>query len=355
MNARRTIPYLLVAVVYAALFLAYRAVVPAIEKGHGGPGPEFRRFAALNDEMRQVHEALREVMIRDSILPLIPPSPGIVSLLPDSGNPQTEYLRRLAQRESRPGVEVAIPILAVPVDYALSSEIPQAFSTSRYYAGERPAGAPYCAVVVPYFDTHPPHNAIRGSVLGPCKVWARHGAAGPHIGDWMRNTRGEFALAEVSHVVHVDDYEVPYARRFGSQFWGSFESRRCRAGDTAACERAVTAVDSSSGIVPGIAMTADRWYMPRVAPGDAALLIDLENEFGSERFQQFWKSPEPVSKAFEAAFGVALGEWVLDWSEARYGAISIGARMKLDTILLSLIFIGLFAALAVATVRGRRI
>jgi hypothetical protein len=358
MNARRVAPYAVVVFIYGAFFLVYRAIVPAMEEGYRGPSAEFRRVARLNDEARQLVEALREVMLRDSILPLIPTAPGIVTLLPDSDNAQTEYLRRVAQREVQRDVDVAIPIFGVPSSYALSSDFPMGLSSARYYAGDRASGAPYCAVVVPLSNSRPQHRAISGSILGPCGVWARHGAAGPHIEEWMRNTRGAFASNETSRM--VGDYselfaEIPYARRFGSQFWGSFESRRCRAGDRAACERAVISADSSRGMPAGIAMTADRWYMPRVAPGDAGLLEDLEEQFGRERFRRFWKSPEPVGKAFEAAFGLALGQWVHDWSEARYGPITVGSRMKLETILLSLIFIGLFTALAVATVRGRRI
>jgi hypothetical protein len=355
MNARRMLPYVILAIVYAGLFLAYRAIIPSIEQEYRGPSPEFWRVARLNDEVRQVSEALREVMIRDSVLPLIPVTPGIVTLMPDSGDAQTGYLRRLAQREGQSD-EVAIPIMGVSPNYALTSEIPMGITSARYYAGDRPTGASYCAVVVPFFNMRPPEG-IRGSLLGPCKVWARHGPAGPHIAEWMRNTRGAFALDETSRVVadYLEYDGIPYARRFGSQFWGSFESRRCQAGDAEACTRAVTRVDSTSGIATSIAMSADRWYMPRVAAGDAGLLRDLETQFGTERFRQFWQSGQPVEQAFEAAFGVALGEWVHDWSEARYGPITLGSRMKADTIVLSLIFIGLFTALALATVRGRRI
>jgi hypothetical protein len=357
MNVRRIVPYAAVVILYAALFWGYRALMPAIDNEYRGPSQEFRRMASLNDEVRQIHGALREVLIRDSILPLIPPTPGVVSLLPDSSNPRTKYLQRLVQRESRTNVDVAIPIIGVSVNYAILSDLPDAFSAPRYYAGERSGSAPYCAVVVPEYNTQLPHHAMRGNLLGPCRLWARHGAAGPHITEWMKNTRGEFAQDEMAPII-VDFFELegePFARRFGSQFWGSFESRRCRAGNPAACERAVTASDSSRGNTWGVAMTGERWYMPRVAPGDARLLADMEQQFGTQPFRRFWKSEAPVNEAFEAAFGVALGEWVLDWSEKRYGPITVGARMKPGTILLSLIFIALFTALAVATVRGRRV
>jgi hypothetical protein len=354
MKPHALMPYAALAIVYTGFFLAYRALVPAIEQGYSGPRPEFRRFAKIQEEVRQQGEVLRDVLVRDSILPLIPSEAGIAAMLPDSGSGRTEYLRRIAQRESARKLEVAIPIIGVSVNYAIFPDIPQALSSSRYYAGVGTGGVPYCAVVIPFFRSEALFNTRSASLLGPCNVWARHGAAGRHIRQWMHDTRGQFAIDENSRVI-AEYEETLFARQFGSQFRGTFESRRCRAGDRAACERAVIKADTSGGMPAGIAMTADRWYMPRVAPGDAGLLADLETQFGSERFQRFWKSPEPVEKAFEAAFGVALGQWVQDWSEARYGPITLGSRMKLETVLFSLIFIGLFTALAVATVRGRRI
>lgn len=354
MSLRRVVPYAVIAVVYAALFFAYRGFMPALERGYDGPSPEARRFADLHFELRQQGVALRDVLIRDSILPLIPREAGVVNMLPDADSWRTEYLRRVAEREAPGALEVSIPIMGVSVGFANFPEIPEALSSLNYYAGERAGGAPYCAVVVPYFKANPQFSTRRGNLLGPCRVWARHGAAGPHIAEWMVVTGGAFARDEWSGFDF--EYEgATYARRFGSEFWGSFESRRCRAGDDAACEHAVVGVDSSARMAPRFSMSGTGHFMPRIAPGEGGLLADMEKEFGSERFQRFWKSPEPVEQAFEAAFGVSLGQWVIDWSEARYGRTTIGSRLKLETIFLSLIFMGLFAGLAVATARGRRI
>lgn len=354
MGLARAVPYALVVVVYAALFFVYRGLMPALERGYGGPSPELRRFAQMHSEVRQHGVALRDVLIRDSILPLIPREAGVMTMLPDPGSQRAEYLRRVAEREAPGTLDVSIPIMGVSVDFANSPDIPDALSSTAYYAGDRAGGAPYCAVVIPYFQNNPVFSTRQGNLLGPCRVWARHGAAGPHITKWMLTTGGGFAQGEISRF-DFDYGEEIYYSRFGSEFWGSFESRRCRAGDVAACKRAVIGLDSSARMIPRTSMTGTGHYMPRIAPGEGGLLADMEMEFGSERFQRFWKSREPVEQAFEAAFGVSLGKWVLDWSEARYGRSTIGSRLKLDTVLLSLMFMGLFAGLAVATVRGRRI
>lgn len=350
MKIRRFAPYIVIALVYATLFLGYRTLVPALERGYRWAGPEARRFASLRNELRMNAEALRDVMLRDSILPLIPARPGLAIMLPDSGGDRIEYLRRVAEREVPAGTDVAIPVMGVSVDYANFSEIPDAFSSRRYYAGDRAAAAPYCAIVVPYMMAEPVFSTRHGSLLGPCRLWARHGSAGPHVAEWMRDTRGQFA-----HEAQWfdDEYDgLPFSGWFGSHFWGSFDGRRCRAGDAGACADALLREDTS---IVGSSLSQRDFYMPRIAPGEARLLADMEREFGPERFQRFWQSPQPVEQAFEAAFGIALGEWIVGWSEARYGPLTIGSRMKLETILLSLLFIGLFTGLAIATVRGRRI
>lgn len=352
MKVRRFVPYVVTAVLYASLFLAYRTLMPVIERGYYGPSPEARRFATLRHELRINAEALRDVMIRDSILPLIPKQPGLAIMLPDSGSHPTEYLRRVAGREVVGVSEVAVPIMSVSVNYGNVAEIPDAFHSTRYYAGDRENGAPYCAVVVPYFNADPMFNARRGSLVGQCKVWMRYGSAGSHVAAWMRNTGGHFALTDAFWWFDVE-YAPPSSRQqFRSQFMEPFESRRCRAGDLTACTRTVVGVDPGTASTPTLSIGH---RVPWRNSADAGLVVDMEREFGPERFQRFWKSPRPVDQAFEAAFGVGLGEWVQEWSETRYGPITIGSRMKVETILLSLLFIGLFIGLAVATAHGRRI
>jgi len=61
---------------------------------------------------------------------------------------------------------------------------------------------------------------------------------------------------------------------------------------------------------------------------DDYLLSDVAAEFGAERFAAFWTSDEDVPEAFEAAFGIPLGEWVVSWSDAHFARTAAGPAIS---------------------------
>ena len=56
-----------------------------------------------------------------------------------------------------------------------------------------------------------------------------------------------------------------------------------------------------------------------VSEFEAYLFDDLEREFGHEAFARFWSSENEVSEAFEEAFGISTGEWMVDWLDRTRG------------------------------------
>lgn len=80
----------------------------------------------------------------------------------------------------------------------------------------------------------------------------------------------------------------------------------------------------------------------------ASMLADVEAEFGSEAFARFWRSSEPVPGAFQEAFGVELGDWVLGWADREIGHFRAGPAPRAATMgwsLLTLMLLSGFAGL----------
>jgi len=88
---------------------------------------------------------------------------------------------------------------------------------------------------------------------------------------------------------------------------------------------------------------------------DDYLLADLEAEFGPDRFQRFWSSELELPEAFEAAFGVGLGEWVITWVDANMRISPAGPGMSKSAALGGILALSLFAAMAGAWARRRRV
>ena len=88
-------------------------------------------------------------------------------------------------------------------------------------------------------------------------------------------------------------------------------------------------------------------------PGlDAFLLFALEEEFGTDRFGAFWRSPQEPAEAFHEAFGEPMGAWVMRWLRSYMDPTPRGPGVPAQATLFSLLALGLLAGVAVRY--GRR-
>lgn len=188
-------------------------------------------------------------------------------------------------------------------------------------------GVPYCFRVL---RVHHPVRASRrglpmgvtyGAALGACRVVARHGLPGEGVLAWLE--RGGIAFAALPA---GDPRRPPFEA--GMRPWAALgpsatlDPERCLAGIPEGCTAAFLdpAPDDeasrearrivASAPVVGTARLAFRSVFGRA---DDYLLADLEAAFGPERFAAFWTSAADVPEAFEAAFGLPVGDWLAGW------------------------------------------
>jgi hypothetical protein len=262
-------------------------------------------------------------------------------------------------------------------------------SYEEFYAGSVD-GTAYCLLAYPirwqfshtYRDLVPalpvggPIDSAN-NMLGPCVFHLRYGHPSEAIFQWLRNGGYRMAQEQVSlqarrnweQYMDWADYHGAFGIRIGyfSQA-NTVNAQACLAGDSQACERSIRDVvnprsegreyySARFGIpVSQVDMPVSYYdYSWGVYAGfDRSLLADIENEFGAERFQRFWTSEGEMAVAFESAFGVPLGEWIMEWAQERLGKIETTPALPLQASALSLLIMGLFAAL-VGVVSQRRV
>ncbi|MCK5650045.1 MAG: hypothetical protein KAJ42_01650 [Gemmatimonadetes bacterium] len=267
--------------------------------------------------------------------------------------------------------------------------IPTYYSAyEEFYAGSMD-GISYCLLAFPvrgrfssaYRNLQPALPEVEAmaganNMLGPCVFHLRYGHPSEAVFQWLRDGGYRLAQEQVSYEArrqleyYRDLYDVNrvFGIRIGYRF--SIDAEACLAGDADACERSI--VDIANPRSDGREFYAARFGIPvsqvdmpvsyydyRYFWGlyggfDRALLADIETEFGPERFQRFWTSEEEFAEAFESAFGVPLGDWVMKWAQERLGKIETTPTLPLQASALSLLIMGLFAAL-VGVVAQRRV
>lgn len=225
-------------------------------------------------------------------------------------------------------------------------------------------GSPYCYVVEP--ERYPATNgALRYTrTLDGCAWHAKYGMPGPAVAEWLE--AGAFDFAAEGRVADVDAVLGP-----ASPDWIPFGMLRpsseplvvaaCIAGNTVACERAITdpTILAVRRIDPRLAAESPMSHMAagRFTPFQTRSLFlfsEWEAEYGAEAFARFWHSDQAVPAAFQAAFGVGLGAWVRDWAAAEIGSFRAGPAPHLSSILWSVLaLIGLGAFASVKQVRRR--
>ena len=79
----------------------------------------------------------------------------------------------------------------------------------------------------------------------------------------------------------------------------------------------------------------------------------LEEEFGTEAFRKFWRSRKPVAIAFEDAFDIEPGLWMMSWAQGQSGALEAGPALDFEDIGLSILTIFSMLAIAIQVARNR--
>ena len=207
--------------------------------------------------------------------------------------------------------------------------------------------------------------------LGPCLLYGRYGAPGSDIVRWLESGGIDFALGQTEPYLVVNyrliqPLDHRFSRRgvFGvSYFNGSEEPiyTRCIAGVAEACARVFLTPGQVSEVVAsrqeiarqaGVLSTGGRQSFSGQGP---FILADLEREFGAEKFQRFWTSDAPVDQAFEAAFGIEAGTWMVHWLETFMVVQEPGPGLPQSSSSGGLLTIALFAGIAFLRNRRRNV
>ncbi|NIP82261.1 MAG: hypothetical protein GWM90_24795, partial [Gemmatimonadetes bacterium] len=88
---------------------------------------------------------------------------------------------------------------------------------------------------------------------------------------------------------------------------------------------------------------------------DRTILGALLTEFGPDSFRRFWTSDDDVGSAFQAAFGLPAGDWVHRWVTERLGVVEAGPGVAGADVLLSLVALGLAAAVGALVYRRQEV
>ena len=140
---------------------------------------------------------------------------------------------------------------------------------------------------------------------------------------------------------------------------------RCLSGDEATCEQVLLGawvpparqqVWDSGFVSPG-RLDAWLWWRQRyeLGPAESRVLASFVHRLGPEKFQQFWRSSQPVDQAFLASAGVPIGDAVSEWAEQVYGPSRRGPGVR-GTALAGSVVLGIIAlGLAAAAARRRRV
>lgn len=275
--------------------------------------------------------------------------------------------------EGRTGTHPSVPNGSF--DLSLDSEV---------YVGLE-AGSPYCYLVKAYLgnDTAlegswadlvwaPADSSAPPNPLGPCAFHAKYGTPGPGVFQWLADghyamTLGGSRFRKGREAGGEGGRAIPALGRRTLWSEGSPDAEACLAGKVEGCRRALFGdwvpylrawwtdpgdriVDDHGLVVP---IQSFGYFLP-FGGREYGLLLDLEAEFGRQRFQAFWSSDLDVEEAFRQAFGGGFPEWVMGWGQARFGKSEVGANVPLEAALLSFLAIGVLSGAALLLGRRRR-
>lgn len=355
----------------------------------------------LRAEARRLNDVLKRLTWVDSLSDVFsaaePSESGAVISFPDGIEPDIEerFHARIAREIDRLALE--------DPKYTIGLARPQWGSGNHVAFGGGPtltefyliegAHRPVCLIVHPYglnpasiwWERKWLSSAARSSaldqnrstppgwsdILGPCAYYAIHGTPGPAIGEWLRSgashfgrrfapsrrfrgTQDDDALELVFNGADRMGNRAPFGERDHAPPHRTLE---CLTGEIEACENLVlnarplrlTAVNEMLPAFMNQGQQGLVYYL------EGNLFYDLQDEFGREAFGRFWTSDQDVDIAFQAAFGLEIGQWVMGWAQARLGVYRMGPMPSLEAILISLGVISFFLTIAIAMGTRRKV
>ena len=349
------------------------------------------RHQRLSDEYRWTSEALRRVRWSDSLslLTVERAVEGLTVVAPAESALDATLLSRLTetmrgQLDALGGrsSDMVFGLAYQPYDHDQNGDdLVSRRDRTETYLGSR-GGVDYCMRV----RVHHPEQLARqvarvsgspeqllppSEAFGPCRFYLRYGAAGDRIQEWLQKGGLGFAIkrgARPAHMVEASE-RLSFRRHsvFGfrvAAFNRPIETDQCLSGLPKACAALFVDPLLSDGVaareqelvkrspaasIGGSLLQAYTWY------DDPYLLSDLESELGSEAFARFWTSELAVADAFEEAFGVDVGSWLITWIEAVTPIEKPGPGLPRSASSESMLAVGLLVGLAFMRNRRRKL
>lgn len=355
------------------LIAAWRLPLDSVRPGSRTFSEEEVRHRELEGELRLARTALDQVR-RANRLPgevLAPGEDGVTVSIPEDDAVTAQERMRLRDmvRSEVPQLDPGMRV-AYAYDTGTAGEsglsMAQLFRVETYLGVD--ARGPYCIQVVvtrPGSLSGVVHEDLEGggwsrwtrSLLGPCTFYAEYGIAGDGIQEWLDAGGVNFAFG--SRDEQTLRWPTPPRRSFlgvGLSGRGGLDVERCLTGQPEVCEAVFLRPRDADPTLRGQSALAIRSPVffagsARSGPFPAEnwfLLDDLEREFGRDAFQRFWTSGEDVRSAFQAAFGVDLGEWLIRWLDNGPGIEPATPAATLASTLQGLLTIALMTGLATA-------
>lgn len=300
----------------------------------------------------EAREIAREIA---GALPRVRTEVPLVRIDPRIGRESAERVRRRFEHEVREagGDASRYPLaFVVRIDSTNPTQIYQ-----RAVALPERAGDP-CTVVmtVPFTLRNTLFPVATQRLLGTCAFYAAHGAPGPEVERWLRDTRvasAQYIARPNAFVGDTGDLKLG-VRWYG---WNTDAAAlvRCRTGTEEACLRWLSPDPAAPALFEqsreGV-RAIDRTPLSTVAPGTEAyqsgswggdlyllrggLLGTMASELGPERFGSLWRDTRPLEESFRANEGRTLGAWVADYVAERTEPYVAGPGLRLLPIVLSL-------------------
>jgi len=344
------------------------------------------RVSELANGVEAADVALRQIVRLDSLNRAIPPSAGVFALLPSVMSDSTRSaLRDTVMAAFGDSIPLKAAVGVVTFDYLYGSSPsypyprnsgPNTAKRAEIYTGVS-SKVPFCVTVL-LTDSTPSYdvdalarfawlNTSRsGSLTGVCYYWGRYGAPGSRVDEWLRSGGYRFATMRSTHSIQqlVSPTRRPFRPSYRLAGNGSVHALRCIAGDLESCQNAV--LDSMARLRRSrspinynspVAFQYERYDRNFYSFGgaDPVLLAELERYYGPERFEKFWTSGLEVEGAFEAAFGKPLATWTMEWAQSRLNARPASTRLDIQTLLLSLVAVAIFAGASVSVLERRQV
>lgn len=342
------------------------------------PTAEELRWDALRSDERVSTEVLYRMLWADSLSERVvaEADDGVAVLAPPAGEGTREQLRRFEAAVRRQVEERASPSDAMVFGFVFQphdqSQDGARFSgrdRTETYVGAR-NGVAYCLQVRVAHATYIQDMIARRVVdddstppftdhLGPCRFYLAYGLAGDGVQDWLDGGGVELGMEDGSGPPVWEGARVGRRGPLGfTSFLGygqSTEITRCLAGIAESCgaflenrDDAYFLTDQQLEIARRSPVTGvGARYRLREWFGDQAyLLADLESEFGADAFRAFWTSDAPMPRAFEVAFGVDTGTWMVSWVDRAVGVDRPGPGLPRKASTGAMLTVGLLLGIA---------